>query len=129
MAVTNTREFHMFSSQRAQRIALGFGTLVAGLAVSTSAFAGTASAEPIGPNGPAPKAGHCPVVNTDSNGNETVEYVPTGTRYGLMFCGSDGEWHTGWLVDDVAIQEPTPPTGGTTRPPVVGNVDGVFAQR
>jgi hypothetical protein len=99
------------SNKKIQRIALGVGATVAALAVSTS-VAATASAEPIGPNGPAKKPGYCAVVNTDSNGNETVTYVPTGTRSGLSYCGADGEWHFGWLVDGLVAQPPSG-KGGT----------------
>jgi hypothetical protein len=94
-------------SRKIQRLVLGAGAALVALAVSTG-VAATASAEPIGPNGPAKKPGYCAVVNTDSNGNETVAYVPTGTRSGLTYCGSDGEWHLGWLVDGRAVA----PTGG-----------------
>jgi hypothetical protein len=51
--------------------------------------AGTASARPnTGPRG-------CPVENEHGD----VSYVGTGTRIGLVRCGSDGDWHFGWLVD------------------------------
>lgn len=103
------------STNMFQRFAAGAGALAALLSVSLSAAA-AASAEPIGPGGPASKPGHCPVVSTDSNGNETVEYVPTGTRMGLSYCGSDGEWHFGWLVDARAADTGSPTTGGTKGP-------------
>ncbi|HJT95153.1 MAG TPA: hypothetical protein VJ777_24980 [Mycobacterium sp.] len=106
------------SSKMFQRITLGAGAVAAALAVSTG-VAATASAQPIGPNGPASKPGHCAIVNTDSNGNETVEYVPTGTRMGLSYCGSDGEWHFGWLVDAAVA-----PTGGGKPGGVHGGVNG-----
>jgi hypothetical protein len=112
------------SSNKIQRLALGVGAAAAALAVSTG-VAATASAEPIGPNGPASKPGYCAVVNTDSNGNETVEYVPTGTRMGLSYCGSDGEWHFGWLVDARAT-DTGPATGGVKGGTKDGAVDGVL---
>ena len=107
-------------TKKIQRLVLGAGAAAAALALS----AGIASAEPIGPNGPAKKPGYCAVVNTDSNGNETVTYVPTGTRSGLSYCGSDGEWHFGWLVDAV-----TAPTGGTNGGVNVGSAPVVTAAR
>ena len=60
-----------------------------------SAFgaASAANAEPIGPNGPT--GGPCPIVNTDSNGNETVTYGKPGDRNGALVCGADGEWTVG----------------------------------
>jgi len=112
------------SSKMIQRLALGAGAVAAVLAVSTG-VAGTASAQPIGPDGPASKPGYCAIVHTDSNGNDTVEYVPTGTRMGLSYCGRDGEWHFGWLVDEMVA----PPTGGTKPPVKVGGVDGVLSAK
>jgi hypothetical protein len=114
-------------SKKIQRLVLGAGAAAAALAVSTG-VAATASAQPIGPNGPDKKPGYCAVVNTDSNGNETVDYVPTATRMGLSYCGADGEWHFGWLVDARATD--TGPTTGGTKPPVkVGAVDGVLTAK
>ncbi|MEN0139921.1 MAG: hypothetical protein AAGC80_32530 [Rhodococcus sp. (in: high G+C Gram-positive bacteria)] len=52
----------------------------------------TAHAEPIGPNGP---SGFCPIVNTDSQGNETVTHGKPGDRNGALVCGADGEWTVG----------------------------------
>jgi hypothetical protein len=52
--------------------------------------AGTALAEP-------ERAGHsggtsaCPVVATDSSGNETTTYVPHGTKLNGLIC-KDGTW-------------------------------------
>lgn len=40
--------------------------------------------------------------------------VPAGTRVGLFVCGSDGEWHFGWLINDA---QATPPK--TTVKPIV----------
>ncbi len=47
----------------------------------------------------------CPVE--DEHGN--VSYVPVGTVVGLFHCGTDGEWHFGWLTTDL-----TTSTGGTS---------------
>ena len=108
-------------SKKFQRLVLAASALAAAVAVSTG-VAATASAEPIGPNGPASKPGYCAVVNTGGNGNETVTYVPTGTRSGLAYCGRDGEWHMGWLVDEMVA----PPTGGSKGPVKVGGVSPVL---
>src|ERR1700674_4021473 len=43
----------------------------------------------------------------DANGNTYT--VAVGTRIGLFFCGSDGEWHFGWLVNG-RVQTEVPPT-------------------
>lgn len=74
-----------------------------GAALSGGAVAGAAPKEPVA------KPGHCPIVHTDANGNETVEYVPTGTRVGLLVCGADGNWKAGWLITEM-----TGGAGGTT---------------
>jgi hypothetical protein len=111
-------------SKKIQRLVLGAGAVAAALAVSTG-VAASASAQPIGPNGPAKKPGYCAVVNTDSSGNETVEYVPTGSRMGLSYCGADGEWHFGWLVD-ARTTDPGPTTGPGKGPVKVGGVGPVL---
>lgn len=59
----------------------------------------------------------------DEKGN--VSQVPEGTRVGLFYCGSDGEWHFGTVILDhaSATVDPgttTPTTGGTK-----GTVTGV----
>jgi hypothetical protein len=79
---------------RANRVLRRVGALTAiGVAASTLA-AGAAQAQPI--NGSGTSRG-CPVE--DEHGN--VTYVPVGTRVGLFHCGSDGEWHFGWLTTDL----------------------------
>lgn len=55
--------------------------------------AGPASAQPR--NGSTPAS--CPVE--DSGTGQTTQ-VPEGTRVGLFYCGSDGEWHFGTVVLD-----------------------------
>lgn len=69
-----------------------------GATAVTLAAAGPAHAQPIG-NGSGSQG--CQVE--DANG--TVTYVPVGTQVGLFHCGSDGEWHFGWLVNAVAPPE------------------------
>ena len=76
---------------------------LAGLVASAS----PAAAKPRQGNTPAT----CEVAGTDANGKPHPP-VPEGTRVGLAYCGSDGEWHFGWLVDG-RVEEPT-----TTEPPV-----------
>ncbi|RYF61609.1 MAG: hypothetical protein EOO27_01340 [Comamonadaceae bacterium] len=61
--------------------------------LSAAGAASVAQAEPIGPNGPT--GGPCPIVNTDSQGNETVTYGKPGDRNGALVCGADGEWTVG----------------------------------
>ncbi|MDJ0395117.1 hypothetical protein QMK17_17470 [Rhodococcus sp. G-MC3] len=63
---------------------------VAFAAFFAGSAASVAQALPIDPvNGPGKG---CPIVNTDSNGNETVTYAKPGDRNGMLVCGSDGEW-------------------------------------
>ena len=30
-----------------------------------------------------------------------LETVPVGSKVGLFTCGSDGEWHFGWLINAI----------------------------
>lgn len=90
------------------RIALGLAPMaVIGLA------AGPASAQKAR-HGSTPAS--CDVE--DENGN--VSQVPEGSRVGLFYCGSDGEWHFGTVVLD---HQATLETGGTT-PPTTGGTKG-----
>jgi hypothetical protein len=31
-----------------------------------------------------------------------LETVPVGTKISLLTCGSDGEWHLGWLITQIS---------------------------
>ena len=33
-----------------------------------------------------------------------METVPVGSKIGLFTCGSDGEWHFGWLINAVSTR-------------------------
>ena len=80
-----------------------------GLAVVGSVLAPIgAHAQDNGPSGVPGKS--CAVENE----NGTVTQVPVGTRVGLAYCGRDGEWHMGWLVDELTVG----PSGGSHVPPV-----------
>jgi len=46
-----------------------------------------------------PKQGSGSAGCAVENENGAVAYVNTGTRIGLFVCGSDGDWHFGWLVN------------------------------
>ena len=94
------------SSLRTRAAAFAAAAAVAG----SFAFAGTADAKPIKNTG----SKGCPVEHEDGR----VTYVPVGTQVGLFKCGSDGEWHFGWLVDH-RVQPTTdsgPATTGTVAP-------------
>jgi hypothetical protein len=73
-----------------------------GALVTALVTAGPAMAQPKGPV----KAKGCPVE--DANG--TTSTVAVGTRIGLFVCGSDGEWHFGWLIN-ARTSAPTPKPG------------------
>jgi hypothetical protein len=84
--------------------------LAVGAVAATLVAAGPADARPTG--GTASKGR--PVEHEDGS----VTYVPVGTQVGLFKCGSDGEWHFGWLVDHL-VQPTTdsgPVTSGTVAP-------------
>jgi hypothetical protein len=72
------------------------------LTLASVALAPSAFAEPKSGGG---GSRGCPVE--DEHGN--VSYVPVGTVVGLFHCGSDGEWHFGWLTTDL-----TTSTGGSS---------------
>lgn len=48
----------------------------------------------------------CDVYNENTG---KTEQVPVGTKVGLFTCGSDGEWHFGWLVNAGRVSQPRPP--------------------
>lgn len=115
----------MFSTEFTKRITVAVSAAAAGLAVSTTLFAAVAAAEPIGPDGPAHRDGQCAIVHHDDAGNEWVEYVPKGSRNGqLGYCGADGEWHAGLLIDERSPE----PTGGGKKLPVVGGAGPVVVK-
>jgi hypothetical protein len=82
------------------------------LTLASAALAPSAFAEPKG--GPGGSRG-CPVE--DEHGN--VSYVPVGTVIGLFHCGSDGDWHFGWLTTD--LQTTGGATGGGGKASQFGN--------
>src|SRR5437763_2615866 len=100
----------MFNINLRNRIISLYGRvlLVAAIGAAGLALLGAsaANAQPAQGNN-TPKG--CPVE--DEHGN--VTYVSQGTRIGLFVCGSDGEWHFGWLVTGrQASQQPVgSPTG------------------
>lgn len=46
-----------------------------------------------------------------------LETVPVGSKIGLFTCGSDGEWHFGWLVNAISA-----PPHKTVKPVVTGAI-------
>ncbi len=51
-----------------------------------------------------------------------VETVPAGSKVGLFTCGSDGEWHFGWLVNATTAHK-------TLKPVTTGAVQHGILQR
>jgi hypothetical protein len=45
-----------------------------------------------------------------------LETVPVGSKVGLFTCGSDGEWHFGWLINAVAARPSKSVSSGVTAP-------------
>ncbi len=91
------------------RIALGLAPLaVIGLA------AGPASAQK-------PRSGSTPASCDVENEDGTTSQVPEGTRVGLAYCGSDGEWHFGTVI----LDHPATLETGTTTPPTTGGTKGM----
>jgi hypothetical protein len=71
------------------------GTLAAvGAVAAALVAAGPAAAQPKGGGG---GAKGCPVEHEDGS----ITYVPVGSQIGLFHCGSDGDWHFGWLTTDL----------------------------
>jgi hypothetical protein len=78
--------------------------LAAGVVSAALVAAGPAAAQPKGGG----TVRGCPVEHEDGS----VTYVPVGTQIGLFHCGSDGDWHFGWLTTDLVAQ----PGTGVTAP-------------
>jgi hypothetical protein len=45
-----------------------------------------------------------------------LETVPVGSKVGLFTCGSDGEWHFGWLINAMAAPPSKSVSSGGTAP-------------
>jgi hypothetical protein len=88
-------------AHRSLRTRLGTIAAVGAVAAALVA-AGPAAAQPKSGTG---SAKGCPVEHEDGS----ITYVPVGSQIGLFHCGSDGEWHFGWLTTDLV----KPPTVGT----------------
>lgn len=86
---------------------------VAFAAFAAGSAASVAHAVPIDPvNGPGKG---CPIVNTDSSGNETVTYGKPGDRNGVLVCGNDGEWSFGRKAGTYNGQIQVPIQGASQR--------------
>jgi hypothetical protein len=69
-------------------------------AVAVAIFAaGPAHAEPKKGSG---TAKGCLIENDGK-----LETVPVGSKVGLFTCGSDGEWHFGWLINAISAPHKT----------------------
>lgn len=60
-------------------------------------------------------AASCDVVDSDTG--QVVGQAAEGTRVGLFYCGSDGQWHFGTVILDHSkvVAEPTTTTPPKTR--------------
>lgn len=82
-------------TRRARFARFGIAALAAGAIVGVAVPAGAQR----------PRQGTTPATCDMEVDGKTVQ-VPEGSRVGLFYCGTDGEWHVGWLVDAIV--------GGTT---------------
>jgi hypothetical protein len=69
-------------------------TACAAVAIGAAAAALVAA----GPAQADSKSGSGPIKGCLIENDGKLETVAVGTRIGLFVCGSDGEWHFGWLV-------------------------------
>src|SRR6185437_15173418 len=98
-----TTQVTRFSTFPRRLLAAGLALTVVGALLAP----GGAHAQDNGPTG-VPGIS-CAIEVSDGNGNVTVQQVPVGTRVGLAYCGQDGDWHIGWLVDGLQVTPPTHP--------------------
>ena len=98
------RSSPMFSSLTSPKTLTKLALATVPLVGMVGLVAGPASAQPR--NGTKPAS--CTV---EDSGTGQTSQVPEGTRIGLFYCGSDGEWHFGTVQLDYAK---TAQTGGTT---------------
>ena len=97
----------MFTSETNSNRSIGrrIGALAAIAAIGTTFLAATPAANADRKQGSGGTTG-CQIYNEDTGKTETV---PVGTKVGLFTCGSDGEWHFGWLVNAGRVSQPRPP--------------------
>lgn len=95
---------------RSSRIWHRISAVAAVAAIGTTFAAATpaANAQPKGGG----EAKGCEVYNENTG---KTELVPVGSKVGLFTCGSDGEWHFGWLINAAA----RPPHAPASPPLVV----------
>jgi len=89
------------------------GTLAAIAAIGTTFLAATPAANADRKQGSGGTKG-CEIYNEDTGKTETV---PAGTKVGLFTCGSDGEWHFGWVVNAAAKKSVAPVSSPTLTVP------------
>ena len=76
-------------------------------AVATAAAAAgilaTATPASAADNDPVPTGGgkRCIIEHDLGGGWVRYEFVEPGTRVGFLVCGSDGNWHVGWLINPI----------------------------
>ncbi len=94
MTTTFITALHRLRSRMTAVLAIGAIGLTAGLVATAPA-----QALPKGGGGGSNGSGtaYCPI---EIDGH--ISYVPEGTHVGILYCGHDGNWHIGWLVDGLA---------------------------
>jgi hypothetical protein len=71
-----------------------FAAIAIGFAVIAFVAVGTAHADPKKGSGTAKGC----LIENDGH----LETVAVGSKIGLFTCGSDGEWHFGWLINAIS---------------------------
>ena len=89
------------------------GTLAAIAAIGTTFLAATPAANADRKQGNGGATG-CDIYNENTGKTETV---PVGTKVGLFTCGSDGEWHFGWLINAAPKRSVAPVSYPTLKVP------------
>ena len=74
-------------------------SLVRKLAAATAIGAVAAAFVAAGPARADTKQGTGTAKGCQVENDGKIETVPVGSKVGLFTCGSDGEWHFGWLVN------------------------------
>jgi hypothetical protein len=94
----HSKEKHMSNAHLTNTTTSLLRKMLAAVAIGAVAlaFAGAGSAHADSKQGSGGSKG-CLIEN-----NGHLETVPVGTKISLFTCGSDGEWHFGWLITQIS---------------------------